>query len=228
MENFIFSFPGTTKNWIALEDSLQRSSEPDEITGCIAASAIRTPTVCNSIGSGLKGERNVFAIYVSYYVKVKLTLSGMGGELSLKLPFSLIHVDNSSKSTPHVLSPAALSDSTSKQTIDKSPSTPIDKDKDQAIEVAKDTAATNEARKKQMDHTDCVEEDIQLLQELTVKTSVKRRLVRHENVKDSSEDEDEKDNHARDCPVEVPKPSSSDASSDQQKTTVQIHKTSST
>lgn len=152
----------------------------------------------------------------------------MGGELSLKLPFSLIHVDNSSKSTPHVLSPAALSDSTSKQTIDKSPSTPIDKDKDQAIEVAKDTAATNEARKKQMDHTDCVEEDIQLLQELTVKTSVKRRLVRHENVKDSSEDEDEKDNHARDCPVEVPKPSSSDASSDQQKTTVQIHKTSST
>ena len=38
-------------------------------------------------------EKNVFAIYVSYYVKVKLTLSGMGGELSLKLPFTLAHVD---------------------------------------------------------------------------------------------------------------------------------------
>lgn len=35
----------------------------------------------------------MFAIYVSYYVKVKLTLSGMGGELSLKLPFTLAHFD---------------------------------------------------------------------------------------------------------------------------------------
>ncbi|EDW29718.1 GL14887 [Drosophila persimilis] len=34
---------GQTKNWIALEDSLQRSTEPDEITGEIAASAIRPP-----------------------------------------------------------------------------------------------------------------------------------------------------------------------------------------
>lgn len=39
-------------------------------------------------------ERNVFAIYVSYYVKVKLALSGMGGEVSLKLPFILGHVDD--------------------------------------------------------------------------------------------------------------------------------------
>lgn len=42
-------------------------------------------------------ERNVFAIYVSYYVKVKLTLSGMGGELSLKLPFVLVHVDETKR-----------------------------------------------------------------------------------------------------------------------------------
>lgn len=41
----------------------------------------------------LNDERNVFAIYVSYYVKVKLTLSGIGGELSLKLPFALVHID---------------------------------------------------------------------------------------------------------------------------------------
>lgn len=44
-------------------------------------------------------DRNVFAIYVSYYIKVKLTLSGMGGELSLKLPFTLIHVDNTNHGT---------------------------------------------------------------------------------------------------------------------------------
>lgn len=39
-------------------------------------------------------ERNVFAIYVSYYIKVKLTLSGMGGEVTLKLPFILGHIDD--------------------------------------------------------------------------------------------------------------------------------------
>uniref|UniRef100_A0A1B0C184 Uncharacterized protein n=1 Tax=Glossina palpalis gambiensis TaxID=67801 RepID=A0A1B0C184_9MUSC len=116
---------GTTKNWIALEDSLQRSTEPDEITGNIAASAVRTPhylmqashspNYCSSPGvcippavSAIHGgsnaangatnnERNVFAIYVSYYVKVKLTLSGMGGELSLKLPFVLVHIDEEQK-----------------------------------------------------------------------------------------------------------------------------------
>uniref|UniRef100_A0A1I8PPV0 Arrestin C-terminal-like domain-containing protein n=1 Tax=Stomoxys calcitrans TaxID=35570 RepID=A0A1I8PPV0_STOCA len=109
---------GPTKNWIALEDTLQRSTEPDEITGAIAASAVRTPhflmqathspNYCSSpavfippvqtapstsSNPSTNDERNVFAIYVSYYVKVKLTLSGMGGELSLKLPFVLVHID---------------------------------------------------------------------------------------------------------------------------------------
>lgn len=54
----------------------------------IASSAPRGPQTFE--------ERNVFAIYVSYYVKVKLTLSGMGGEVSLKLPFILGHVDDGS------------------------------------------------------------------------------------------------------------------------------------
>ncbi|XP_058974622.1 uncharacterized protein LOC101889685 [Musca domestica] len=109
---------GPTKNWIALEDTLQRSTEPDEITGAIAASAVRTPhflmqanhspnycsspavfvpplptSATSSSNPATNDERNVFAIYVSYYVKVKLTLSGMGGELSLKLPFVLVHID---------------------------------------------------------------------------------------------------------------------------------------
>ena len=39
-------------------------------------------------------EKNVFAIYVSYYVKVKLSLSGMGGEVTLKLPFILGNIDS--------------------------------------------------------------------------------------------------------------------------------------
>lgn len=138
---------GTTKNWIALEDSLQRSTEPAEITGAIAASAIRTPhqfaglfttdqsntgfnyphtshspsaggcggvpvsgfsadsglgsstpcTASTSVGGNAgvtcTSEKNVFAIYVTYYVKVKLSLSAMGGDLTLKLPFVLIHVN---------------------------------------------------------------------------------------------------------------------------------------
>ncbi|XP_049885705.1 arrestin homolog [Pectinophora gossypiella] len=68
---------GVTKNWIALEDSYSK-------TGASLASTV----VCNT---NSPEERNVFAIYVSYYVKVKLTLSTMGGEVSVKLPFILTH-----------------------------------------------------------------------------------------------------------------------------------------
>lgn len=67
---------------------MQRCNEPDEIKSHIASSALRTPNY-------FFDDKNVFAIYVSYYVKVKLTLSGMGGELSLKLPFTLAHFDDS-------------------------------------------------------------------------------------------------------------------------------------
>lgn len=67
---------GVTKNWIALEDSYSK-------TGASLASTV----VCNNSPE----DRNVFAIYVSYYVKVKLTLSAMGGDLSVKLPFTLTH-----------------------------------------------------------------------------------------------------------------------------------------
>ncbi|CAH0559663.1 unnamed protein product [Brassicogethes aeneus] len=67
----------STKNWIALEDSYTKS-------GTSLASTVTT-TAHNP------DDRNVFAIYVSYYVKVKLLVSVMGGELSLKLPFTLMH-----------------------------------------------------------------------------------------------------------------------------------------
>lgn len=51
----------------------------------------------------------MFAIYVSYYVKVKLTLSGMGGELSLKLPFTLAHFDERcARDEGHPTTPSTL------------------------------------------------------------------------------------------------------------------------
>lgn len=70
---------GVTKNWIALEDSYMRSS-----------SSLASTVVCNS-----PEERNVFAIYVSYYVKVKLLVGTMGSKISVKLPFTLLpsHVE---------------------------------------------------------------------------------------------------------------------------------------
>lgn len=111
---FIFSilklcvilFTGPTKNWIAVEGShntayslpsaaslspQNSTSEPNDQSNPqdnmkIASSAPRGPQTFE--------ERNVFAIYVSYYIKIKLTLNGMGGELALKLPFILGHVDD--------------------------------------------------------------------------------------------------------------------------------------
>ncbi|XP_070520110.1 phosrestin-2 isoform X2 [Cardiocondyla obscurior] len=68
---------GTTKNWIALEDSYTK-------TGASLASTVANPR------NG-PDDRNVYTIYVSYYVKVKLFISAMGGEVSLKLPFTLMH-----------------------------------------------------------------------------------------------------------------------------------------
>lgn len=67
---------GVTKNWIALEDSYSK-------TGASLASTV--------LSNNTPEDRNVFAIYVSYYVKVKLIFSAMGGDLSLKLPFTLTH-----------------------------------------------------------------------------------------------------------------------------------------
>ncbi|XP_071529552.1 arrestin homolog isoform X2 [Panulirus ornatus] len=64
---------GTIKNWIALEEFYDRES-------ALASSVTRLEAQ----------ERNVFAIYVSYYVKVKLFTSAIGGEVSVKVPFKLM------------------------------------------------------------------------------------------------------------------------------------------
>lgn len=70
---------GSSKNWIALEDSYTKA-------GATLASTIVSP------GTGPE-DRNIFAIYVSYYVKVKLLISAMIGDVSLKLPFTLTHTN---------------------------------------------------------------------------------------------------------------------------------------
>ncbi|XP_063392646.1 phosrestin-2-like [Cydia fagiglandana] len=83
---------GVTKNWIALEDSYSK-------TGACLASTV----LCNS---NSPEDRNVFAIYVSYYVKIKLNVSGIGGELSVKLPFSLSHANINEAPTDSVMEEA--------------------------------------------------------------------------------------------------------------------------
>lgn len=102
----MFQISGPTKNWIAVEGSHSTAygahTAPPSVTIAPPISTSEQPDPTNNMiiaSSAPRGpqtyeERNVFAIYVSYYVKVKLTLNGMGGEVSLKLPFILGHLDD--------------------------------------------------------------------------------------------------------------------------------------
>lgn len=81
----LYPAKGATKNWIALEDSFSRA-------GATLASTV-------TCASNSPEDRNVFAIYVSYYVKVKLLVGAMGGELALKLPFTLMHSTSAAELT---------------------------------------------------------------------------------------------------------------------------------
>lgn len=101
---------GSTKNWIAVEGALFSTSNYDTslaaLNSKLASSAPRgssyasfQPQIQSSSSSSSSmqpsfDEKNVFAIYVSYYVKVKLSLSGMGGEVTLKLPFILGNIES--------------------------------------------------------------------------------------------------------------------------------------
>nr|XP_053629004.1 arrestin homolog isoform X3 [Cherax quadricarinatus] len=79
---------GVIKNWIALEEFYDRES-------ALASTVSRLDAQ----------ERNVFAIYVSYYVKVKLFTSAIGGEVSVKVPFKLMRrstVDDAETNTSPV------------------------------------------------------------------------------------------------------------------------------
>ncbi|XP_058822478.1 uncharacterized protein LOC131684026 [Topomyia yanbarensis] len=97
---------GTTKNWIAVEGALFSSNYNDPSSSAynskLATSAPRGLMMASSSASE---EKNVFAIYVSYYVKVKIILSSMGGEVSLKLPFVLGNLElNEPSDVPTTLS----------------------------------------------------------------------------------------------------------------------------
>ncbi|GAB0088133.1 uncharacterized protein DMENIID0001_025150 [Sergentomyia squamirostris] len=94
-----------TKNWIAVEGLLFNTSADTNLWNENAKIAPSSPIELQS-----HEDRNVFAIYVSYYVKVKLTLSGMGGEVCLKLPFVLGYVDTSGTNE---------ADTTPQQTVSK-------------------------------------------------------------------------------------------------------------
>lgn len=100
----LYPAKGATKNWIALEDSFSRA-------GATLASTI-------TCASSSPEDRNVFAIYVSYYVKVKLLVGAIGGELSLKLPFTLMH----STSTLELTESLSLSPPQSRPLREASPS----------------------------------------------------------------------------------------------------------
>lgn len=114
----IYLRSGSTKNWIAVEGALFSTSNYDTslaaLNSKLASSAPRgsaftcfQPQIQSSSSTSLHpsgDEKNVFAIYVSYYVKVKLSLSGMGGEVTLKLPFILGNID----SEGHVVDKAIL------------------------------------------------------------------------------------------------------------------------
>ncbi|XP_067006688.2 phosrestin-2 [Anabrus simplex] len=102
---------GATKNWIALEDSFSKA-------GASLASTVTCPTDSPE-------ERNIFAIYVSYYVKVKILVGAMGGVLALKLPFTLMHSSHEPdfRSLPLSQTPLAVTPSESKQLITSTPPT---------------------------------------------------------------------------------------------------------
>lgn len=120
----VYVFSGATKNWIAVEGALFSTSNFDTslaaLNSKLASSAPRgcpyatfqtqskllPSSSAASITSGgnpsSTDDKNVFAIYVSYYVKVKLSLSGMGGEVTLKLPFILGNIENNSSCSASV------------------------------------------------------------------------------------------------------------------------------
>ncbi|XP_067006681.1 phosrestin-2 [Anabrus simplex] len=109
---------GVTKNWIALEDSFNK-----------AGTSLASTVTCSS---DTPEERNVFAIYVSYYVKVKILVGAMGGVLALKLPFTLMHSSHEPDFSflPLSQAPLEISPTESKQEISTPPSTSTQNDQE--------------------------------------------------------------------------------------------------
>lgn len=49
-----------------------------------------TTTLASTTLKSSPSERHFFAIYISYYVKVRLAVSGVGGDIFIKIPFVLM------------------------------------------------------------------------------------------------------------------------------------------
>ncbi|XP_047495006.1 arrestin homolog [Penaeus chinensis] len=81
---------GAIKNWIALEEFYDRES-----------------ALASTVARNDPQEKNVFAIYVSYYIKVKLFTSAIGGEVSVKVPFKLMRLQPVETDTPTNVLPEA-------------------------------------------------------------------------------------------------------------------------
>uniref|UniRef100_A0A1B0GNM2 Arrestin C-terminal-like domain-containing protein n=1 Tax=Phlebotomus papatasi TaxID=29031 RepID=A0A1B0GNM2_PHLPP len=135
---FLMPMRAPTKNWIAVEGALFNTSADTNLWSDSAKIAPSSPMELQP-----NEDRNVFAIYVSYYVKVKLTLSGMGGEVCLKLPFVLGYVDtdgtNEAPSTPRQIVPKGLDSIDAVCEVD-------DKTNIAGESTQKDSTATNDTR----------------------------------------------------------------------------------
>jgi hypothetical protein len=60
-----------------------------------------TTTLASTTLKSSPSERHFFAIYISYYVKVRLAVSGVGGDISIKIPFVLMR-DGPEKMPPEL------------------------------------------------------------------------------------------------------------------------------
>lgn len=110
MEGALFSTSNCDTSLAALNSKLA-SSAPRGITLPAIPSQNTTsqPPLIKPQASGVD-EKNIFAIYVSYYIKVKLTLSGMGGEVTLKLPFILGNIENIGQNNDKTIPPNHTND----------------------------------------------------------------------------------------------------------------------
>jgi hypothetical protein len=104
----LYPTKGSTKNWIALEDSYSRAGANLASTVARGQSAVASmpPLPSNGGTTGSNDpERNVFAIFVTYYCKVKLIVGAMNSEVSVKLPFTLLPSEE--KDTGEIIPPEA-------------------------------------------------------------------------------------------------------------------------
>ena len=62
--------------FVALSDLLQKRTLFYRLTTTLASTTLKSAP----------NERHFFAIYISYYVKVRLVVSGVGGDVSIKIP----------------------------------------------------------------------------------------------------------------------------------------------